>query len=105
MARIGFVMKLKPGCEAAYKERHDRICPELARQIRDSGIRNYSIFRHGLLLFAYYETDNPEPGRKHGSREVSDLTRQWWKSMEPLMEYNPDGTPWRQDIEEVFHID
>ena len=105
MARIGFVMKLKPGCEAAYKERHDRIWPEIIQQIRDNGIRNYSIFRYGLLLFAYYETDNPEPDFKRGRREVSDLTRRWWKSMEPLMEYAPDGTPWSQDIEEVFHID
>jgi L-rhamnose mutarotase len=101
MARVAFVMKLKPGCEAIYKRRHDEIWPELVDSMKRRGRRNYSIFRHGLLLFAYFETDEPP----RGASEPEPVTLRWWKSMEPYMEYNPDGTPWREALPEVFHLD
>lgn len=59
--RVAFVMKLKPGCEAIYKQKHDEIWPELVELLRRQGVRNYSIFRHGLTLFAYFERDAPPP--------------------------------------------
>lgn len=101
MARVAFVMKLKPGCEAVYKQRHDRIWPELVDSMKRRGRRNYSIFLHGLLLFAYFETDDPGPA----PGPVEPVTLKWWKSMEPYMEYNADGTPWREPLSEVFHLD
>jgi L-rhamnose mutarotase len=57
--RQAWVMKLRPGHEAIYKQRHDELWPELAEMMRRDGIRNYSIYRHGLLLFAYLERDKP----------------------------------------------
>ena len=50
MTRVAFKMRLKPGCEAIYKEKHDAIWPELAAHIRSTGVRNYSIFRIDLDL-------------------------------------------------------
>ena len=99
--RVAWVMKLKPGCEAIYKQKHDEIWPELVDLLRRQGARNYSIYRYGLLLFAYLERDEPEPaGRPHDP-----IILRWWKMMEPYMEYNPDGTPWIEPIEEAFHMD
>jgi L-rhamnose mutarotase len=101
MARIAFVMKLKPGCEDIYKQKHDEIWPELVESMKRRDTRNYSIFRHGLLLFAYLETDNAD----RGGPPYEDVTLRWWKMMEPYMEYNADGTPWREKLQELFHID
>jgi L-rhamnose mutarotase len=98
--RVAFVMKLKPGCEAVYKQKHDEIWPELVELLRSQGVRNYSIFRHGLTLFAYFERDVPPPEGPHDP-----IILRWWAMMEPYMEYNPDGTPWTETIEEAFHMD
>ena len=99
--RVAWVMKLKPGCEEIYKQKHDEIWPELVDLLRRQGARNYSIYRHGLLLFAYLERDAPAvEGQPHDP-----IILRWWKMMEPYMEYNSDGTPWVEPIEEAFHMD
>jgi len=98
--RVAFVMKLKPGCEDVYRKKHDEIWPELVASIHEQGIRNYSIHRYGLLLFAYLERDTPaDPDRPHDA-----ITLKWWKMMEPYMEYNDDGTPWQAPTEEMFYL-
>jgi L-rhamnose mutarotase len=99
--RQAWVMWLKPGMEALYKQRHDEIWPELVERIRAEGIRNFSIYRHGLLLFAYLERDEPPPE----GAPVADVTWRWWESMAPLMETNPDFSPVMEPVEEMFHLD
>ena len=59
MARVGFAMQLKPGNEAEYKKRHDEVWPDLSDLLSQAGLSNYSIYRHGLTLFAYVEVENP----------------------------------------------
>ncbi|MEO6039555.1 MAG: L-rhamnose mutarotase, partial [Saprospiraceae bacterium] len=44
MPRIAFKMKLQPGKAAEYRRRHDALWPELADLLRETGIRDYSIF-------------------------------------------------------------
>jgi L-rhamnose mutarotase len=102
VARVAFVMRLKPGAEESYRQKHAEIWPEMLSTLRNYGIRNYSIFVHGLMLYAYYETDDPL--RVEQQREDPVVLR-WWKMMEPYMEYNPDGTPWSEPIGELFHMD
>ena len=75
MARVGFRMNLKPGNEAEYKKRHDEIWPELTQLLHDTGIRNYTIFRDGLTLFAYLEIDDPAALDELPDKE---LMRRWW---------------------------
>ena len=101
MARVAWVMKLKPGNEAIYKQKHDEIWPEMLDLMKREGVRNYSIYRYGLLLFAYLERDDVVP--VEGPRDP--VLLRWWKMMEPYMEYNEDGTPWQEPIEEMFHAD
>jgi L-rhamnose mutarotase len=102
MARVGFVMRLKPGNEAIYRQKHDEIWPEMVSALHGYGIRNYPIFLSGLTLFAYYETD--DPSRQNAQRDDPVIQR-WWRMMQPYMDYNPDGTPWSEPIQEVFHLD
>lgn len=99
--RYAFTMRLKPGSEAEYKRRHDEIWPELLELMARDGVRNYSIYRDGLTLFAYLERDDPAPPGLPSEA----IVWRWWESMAPLMETNDDFSPIQHPIEEVFHAD
>ena len=101
MARVAFLMELRPGAEAVYKEKHDQIWPDLARRLREAGVRNYSIFRRDLTLFAYLECDDPAR-LPDGSDPI---VRRWWDMMAPYMVYTEDHAPRQDPLEEVFHLD
>ena len=53
MRRVGQVIGLKPDQIEAYERLHAAVWPEVLAMISPCNIRNYSIFRHGNLLFAY----------------------------------------------------
>ena len=57
MQRYAFKMFLNPGEAREYRRRHDAIWPELQALLRESGVRNYSIFLDPDtdILFAYLE--------------------------------------------------
>lgn len=100
--RIGSVMYLRPGCEAAYEEAHRKVWPELLELLGRYGIRRYSIYRYGLLLFSYLEVDDPDRLEKLAHEP---LMRRWWDGMQPLMVTWPDHAPYQQVLPEVFHMD
>ncbi len=104
MKRHAFKMKLKPGCEAEYRRRHDELWPELARELKAAGISDYSIFldEETLTLFAVQKlADN----HTAAALPRSPVVRRWWDSMAPLMEVRPDNEPVSRPLKEVFHLD
>lgn len=102
--RHAWVMKLKPGHEAEYKRKHDEIWPEMVEVLKRQGIRNYTIYRHGLTLFAYYEKDDnasPDPGSP-----PDPVIQRWWAWMAPHMETRAEyNAPVTEPLEEVFRLD
>jgi L-rhamnose mutarotase len=104
MTRHAFKMKLKPGNVAEYKKRHDEIWPELSREIRASGISDYSIFldEETLTLFAVQKLSD---GNTASALPRSPIVRKWWNAMAPLMEVNADNSPVVKPLAEVFHLD
>jgi L-rhamnose mutarotase len=102
MARVAFVMELLPGNEAVYRQKHDDIWPEMVETLHRFGIYNYSIYRHGLTLFAYLECDDPD---RLVTQRDDPVVQRWWAMMKPYMRYKADGTPWSESIDEVFHLD
>ncbi len=104
MQRRAFRMKVKPGFEAEYKRRHDEIWPEMREQIVRKGVSDYSIFldRETGTLFAVQKLSDDSTA---GKLPPSPLVRRWWAYMADIMECNPDGSPVRVPLEEVFHID
>jgi L-rhamnose mutarotase len=100
-AREAWVMWPKPGHEEIYKQKHDDIWPEMLDLMKQQGIRNYSIYRHGLMLFAYLEH---EQGSARDTQPGPVLLR-WWDMMQPHMVCNPDGSPYQAPVEEMFHAD
>jgi len=103
MERIAFKMKLKPGCVAEYKKRHDEIWPELKSLLQKSGIQDYSIFfdEETHSLFAVQKVAGSGGSQDLGKNEI---VRKWWDYMADIMETNPDHSPVSVPLEEVFYL-
>ncbi|MBP1648701.1 MAG: rhaM [Bacteroidetes bacterium] len=104
MKRAAFTMKLKPGFEKEYKKRHDEIWPELARELSEAGVSDYSIYLDGgtNTLFATQKLS------EHNTADrlpQAPIVRKWWTFMSDIMEVNPDDSPVVVELVEVFHQD
>ncbi|NJB87573.1 L-rhamnose mutarotase [Lewinella marina] len=104
MIRKAFKMKVHPGREAEYTDRHNPIWSDLADVLHLHGARNYSIFldEETATLFAYVEIESETRWAAVAQTEVC---RRWWTYMQELMETNPDGSPKSVDLREVFHLE
>jgi L-rhamnose mutarotase len=83
MERALFYLRLFPGTEAEYDRRHAEIWPELATEIRESGLRNMSGFRRGTDVWYYLEAEpdvktafavhGPKPKNQEWNRYFRDV--------------------------------
>ena len=87
--KFAWVLEVRPGYEDEYKKRHEEIWPEMVDMLRNAGVRNYSIFRHGLTLFGYFETDDLE--QTIAAINASDENRRWGEYMTPIMKIEIDS--------------
>ena len=104
MKRNAFAMRLKPGCAAEYKKRHDAIWPELKAELRKAGVSDYSIYldkkTNTLFAFQYLASDNTA-----GELRQKAIVKKWWHYMKDIMDTNPDESPVQDPLKEVFHLD
>jgi len=102
--RNAFKMRLKPGCKAEYKKRHDEIWPELSQTLTDAGISDYSIYldEETDTLFAFQKLT---PNHTAHDLPKNPIVRKWWDYMADIMDYNSDNTPVAIHLEEMFHMD
>ena len=104
MSSYAWVLEVRPGHEEEYKRRHDEIWPEMLEALRAAGIRNYNIFRHGLTLFGYFETD--DLARTQAILKDDPVNARWGEWMAPLMKIEVDETtafPFLLPLQ--FHMD
>ena len=103
MARLAFRMKLHAGQEAEYKRRHDELWPDLAQLLKETGIREYSIFLDPdtLHLFGVLEIDDPARMDDLPSHPVM---KRWWSYMKDIMDTNSDHSPVSVPLKEVFFL-
>jgi L-rhamnose mutarotase len=90
MTGYAWVLEVRPGYEEEYRRRHDEIWPEMIEALRAAGIRNYNIFRHGLTLFGYFETDDLE--RTKAALADDATNAKWGEWMAPIMRIDTDPT-------------
>lgn len=102
MPRLAFVMSIHPGQEEEYALRHNPIWPELESKLKEHGVITYSIYRHGLTLFAYVEVEDQS---RWDALSETDVVRRWWAHMAPIMPSNADNSPVGEALQEVFHIE
>ena len=85
---FAWVLEVRPGYEEEYDKRHDEIWPEMVQMLKESGVSNYSIFRHGLTLFGYFETNDLE--QTIARINQSEINRKWGEYMAPIMKIEID---------------
>lgn len=90
MTSYAWVLEVRPGYEEEYKTRHDEIWPDMLDTLKEAGISNYNIFRHGLTLFGYFETDDLEA--TNAALAKSDANARWGEYMGPIMKIEVDPT-------------
>ena len=104
MMRVSFKMKLKSGYEEEYKRRHDKIWPELVKELENAGVFDYSIYldKETNILFAFQKLKDDNKADK---LPESPIVKKWWAYMADIMETNPDNSPVCTDLTEVFHME
>ncbi len=90
MPGYAWVLEVRPGYEVEYLKRHDEIWPEMLETLRAAGIRNYNIFRHGLTLFGFFETDDLAATKAY--LRTSEVDKRWGEWMAPIMKIEIDPT-------------
>jgi L-rhamnose mutarotase len=107
MQRYGQIIGVKPEHIAQYEELHEQVWPEVLAMIHACNIRNYTIFRHGTLLFAYFEYIGDDFAADMAKMAADPKTREWWSHTDPLQEPVADRTEgvWWATMREVFHTD
>lgn len=104
MIRKALLMKIKKGCEAEYKKRHDEIWPELKELLTQSGVYDYSIYldERTQVLFATLKLRDDNTADRIPQTPI---VRKWWDMMADIMDVNPDNSPVELPLTEVFHMD
>ena len=107
MKRFGRVIRLRAGVLERYKRFHAAVWPEVAAKITECNIRNYSIYLHNGLLFAYYEYVGTDFAADMQKMAADPKTQEWWATVKPLQSPLPTKKPgeWWASMEEVFHQD
>lgn len=104
--RICFVLHVKKDRLEEYKERHQKVWPEMLQALQETGWHNYSLFlRDDGMLVGYVETpDFPNALSGMAAKEVND---RWQQEMGEFFE-DPEGRPpdrQMSPLPEVFHLD
>jgi L-rhamnose mutarotase len=107
MQRFGTTLRLRSEHEAAYRSFHKAVWPEVLARISACHIRNYSIFLHGGILFAYFEYHGEDFAADMQRMADDPKTQEWWSIMNPMQDPYSDRAPgeWWSNMEEVFHHD
>ena len=105
MKRYGQLIGLKPEAFDEYVKYHADVWPGVLKMIYACNIRNYSIFHHNGLLFAYFEYIGEDYEVDMAKMAADPETQRWWEIMNPMQ--TPLDTraagEWWTVMEEVFH--
>ena len=106
--RIGGAIRLRSDMYERYTQLHDLIWPEVLRRLRESNIRNFSIYHHRetSTLFSHFEWIGawkyPHLTQKQLDQKfqadmnaiaADEATREWWALCEPCQEPFADTWP------------
>ncbi|MDF2442647.1 MAG: L-rhamnose mutarotase [Subtercola sp.] len=104
--RFGMVARLRPEKREEYLELHRDVWPGVESTIRQCGIRNFSIFVIGEVIFGYYEYvgDNFDDDQRRMAADP--LTQEWWSRTAPCqLPFEADSAePNWQPMAEAWHL-
>lgn len=105
MIRFGQLGKLKPEKIGEYKALHADPWPGVLKTITECNLRNYSIYIHGDLVFAYFEYVGQDYDGDMAKMAEDSVTQEWWKHTKPCFEkYAIDeGSEFYHDLQSIFY--
>jgi len=101
------VIRLRPEHAAEYERIHAEVWPTVLATLRRQHVQNYSIYRHGDLLFSYLEHTGDDYDGDMAGIAADPETQRWWQITDPMQQKVSDAGPdelWHE-IPEVFHLD
>ena len=106
MRRIASVIGLPEAGREEYERLHSAVWPSVQERLTASHITNYSIFRHGELLFAYMEYTGKDYDADMEAMAADPDTQAWWALCNPLQRPVADRADgeWWKTLPEVFHL-
>ena len=106
ITRVASVIGLPAEHRAEYERHHAAVWPGVLDRLSRSHIHNYSIFRHGELLFAYFEYTGNDYDADMAAIAADPETQRWWAVQQPLQE-PLEGQAAGQWLElpEIFHTE
>jgi L-rhamnose mutarotase len=100
--RAAFVLRVRPDKLEEYIEAHRNVWPAMLAALRDAGIRNYTIFRHGTEMFGYFESHDLQAAAAYMAAQ--EVNTRWQDAMADLLEERVPGAG-PPALEEVFRLD
>ena len=105
--RHALVVGVRPERREEYLELHRAVWPQVQATLSAAHITNYSIFRTGDTLFAYYEYTGDDHDADLARIGDDPATREWWSRTDPCqVRIAPErdaGALW-QPLDEVWHL-
>ena len=105
--RVGQAIRVLPDRIEEYERLHAEPWPGVLATLGAANVHNYSIFRHGDLLFAYFEYTGDDFAADMARIAADPVTQAWWKLTDAMQEPLPgrgEGE-WWLTLPEVFHTD
>lgn len=104
MERVAFTMRLLPGAEAEYRERHAHVWPEMLEALKAGGVSNYSIYQLDDRLVGIFDVEDFDRFRAHMAAQA--VNDRWQADMERLIDPCTDpATDFHRRLEEIFRLD
>jgi L-rhamnose mutarotase len=107
LRRFGQVIRVHPERVDEYEALHADPWPGVLDAIRRANVRNYSIFRHRDVLFAYFEYVGDDFAADMATMAADAETQRWWALTDAMQEPYPEREPgsWWLTVPEIFHTD
>jgi L-rhamnose mutarotase len=105
--RVGQVIRVRPEAIEAYERLHAAPWPGVLATLQAANIRNYTIYRHGEMLFASFEYVGDDYAGDMARIAADPVTQAWWQLTDAMQEPYPERAEgsWWLDLPEVFHTD
>lgn len=107
MRRVAQVIRVRPERVGEYEQVHSAVWPSVLETLRRHHVTNYSIYRHGDLLFSYLEYTGDDYEADMAAVAADPETGRWWQVTDPMQEPVAEASDgeWWHPIPEVFHLD
>lgn len=104
LKRYAFILRLRPGAEAAYDESHRAVWPEMLALLKRAGVCEYSIYRRDQLLVLTLRAEDFEATWRQIENDPINL--RWQQAMAPYFAPHEGLHPGERFpmMEEVFYL-